>query len=541
MQTKIESLQPIYRRRSVGMKMRNIFISPSLGDIELNEQFKKALGAMEKTKKNVFITGKAGTGKSTLLDCFCRDTSKAVAVLAPTGVAAVNINGQTIHSFFGFKPNITVSEAEKIADKTRNKNLFKKLEAIVIDEISMVRADLLDCVDAFLKTILKKKNTFGGMQMIFIGDLYQLPPVLIGEDKNFFKTHYKSQYFFDANAMKNFNMEFIELEKVYRQKDRGFIELLNSIRNNSTTEEQIKIINQRFDENCGNLGQEGHIYLTTTNKMADEINELNLNKLLQKLHIFEGEIRGEFDLKYLPTEIDLKLKKDSQIMLLNNDRQGRWINGTIGKIDKIEKQRIAAKLSNGKNVWITPFTWEIHKLSYDNFSQSITKDVVGSFTQMPIKLAWAITIHKSQGKTFDKAIIDIGAGTFTHGQMYVALSRCRNFEGIILKKKIKKSNIWMDWRVVKFLTNYQYQLSEKICSMEEKIEIIRQAIENKKQVEIVYLKSKDEKSKRIILPVKMGEMEYLGYKYQGVEAYCYKRGESRIFRIDRILEIKICP
>lgn len=506
--------------------------------IELNELFEKALGLMGDSNKNVFITGKAGTGKSTLLDYFCQTTKKAVAVLAPTGVAAVNISGQTIHSFFGFKPNVTVSEAEKIAKKGRNKNLFQNLQAIIIDEISMVRADLLDCIDVFLKTILKKKIAFGGIQMIFIGDLYQLPPVLIGEDRDFFKTYYKSQYFFDAKVMENFNMEFIELEKVYRQKDQKFIELLNSVRNNSVTEEQLKIINQRLDENCSSLVQD-HIYLTTTNKMADDINELNLNELPQKLHIFKGEIQGEFDLKYLPTEINLKLKKDSQIMLLNNDRQGRWINGTIGKISKIEKQRIAAKLSNGRNVWITPYTWEICKLFYDKSSQSIAKEVAGSFTQFPIKLAWAITIHKSQGKTFDKAIIDIGSGTFTHGQMYVALSRCRSIEGIILKKKIKKSNVWMDWRVVKFLTSYQYQISEKICSLDEKIKIIREAIKNKKQIKIVYLKSKDEKSKRTISPVKMGEMEYLGYKYQGIEAYCHKRKANRIFRIDRILEIEI--
>jgi len=505
--------------------------------IELNKQFKKVLDLMENSSRNVFITGKAGTGKSTLLDYFWQITKKSIAVLAPTGVAAVNIGGQTIHSFFRFKPEVTVIEARKIAKKTKNNQLFREIETIIIDEISMVRADLFDCIDIFLKTVLKNKQPFAGKQMIFIGDLYQLPPVLTGEDRKFFKREYQSQYFFDAKVMKNFEMEFVELEKIYRQTDERFIELLNSIRNNSVSEEQLKILNQRFKENCNDL-EKDYIYLTTTNQLAESINEQNLNKIPSKIYKFEGRIEGEFDLKFLPTELELKLKKSAQIMLLNNDRDGRWINGTIGQIIKIKQDDIKVKLSTGQNVGVKPYTWDIYKLYYDNVKKSIAKKIIGSFIQYPIKLAWAITIHKSQGKTFDEVIIDIGRGTFSHGQMYVALSRCRSLDGIILKKKIKKSNVWLDWRIVKFLTNYQYRLSEKILPLTQKIELLKNAIKNKTKLEIVYLKSKDEKSKRIILPKKIEEMEYLGHRYLGLEAFCYNRQEDRIFRVQKILEVK---
>lgn len=506
--------------------------------IELNEKFRQALDLMENTSRNIFITGKAGTGKSTLLECFRQMTKKAIVVLAPTGVAAVNIQGQTIHSFFRFKPDVTISTIKKVSG--RRQKLYKKLEAIVIDEISMVRADLLDCVDRFLR--LNSKNSgrpFGGLQMIFIGDLYQLPPVVIGKERQLFRLQYKSPYFFDAKVFQALDFEFIELEKIYRQKDEKFIDLLNKIRNNSVTDKDLKLLSLRCQPNFKSNPGDFYIYLTPTNDLAEDINRQHLKKLKTSVFLSHGNIDGQFSKEHLPTQIDLSLKVGAQIMLLNNDKAGRWVNGSVGKILTIEKRReIVVKLINGEVVNVTPYTWEIFHFYFNEKTKTIEPETVGSFTQYPIRLAWAITIHKSQGKTFDKVILDMGRGAFACGQTYVALSRCTGLDGVVLKKPISKKHIWMDWRIVKFLTKYQYQISEKNCSLGKKIEIIKKAIKNKSKLNIVYLKPNDDKSKRLIAPKFIGEMEYLGRSYLGLEAFCYKRGEDRVFRLDRILEIK---
>ncbi len=510
--------------------------------IELNKQFKKAFDLAEWTNKNVFITGKAGTGKSTFLDYFRYKTEKPIAVLAPTGVAAVNVKGETIHSFFKFRPDITPKQAEEIARKARKKrgDSFKNLETLVIDEISMVRADLLDCIDIFLKIILKNKLPFGGKQMIFIGDLYQLSPVTTSKEKEVFRTEYKSPYFFDAKAMNDFEMEFIELEKIYRQKDKKFIEILNSIRNNTVNDKHLEILNKRVREgiNLDDL-EDGYIYLTTTNRLVDRINKVNLEKLLSKKYILHGEIEGKFDNKLLPTDIILEVKKGAQIMLLNNDSSSRWINGTTGKIIDISDNKIKIKLQKGGIVSVSPFKWEIFETYFNKKTKILDKRVLGSFVQYPIRLAWAITVHKSQGKTFDKVLIDLSGGVFACGQIYVALSRCRILDNLILKKKIKKNSVFIDWRIVKFITNHQYCLSEKKYSKEEKIEIIKHAIAKKTKLKIIYLKAKDEKSERIILPLKLGEMEYCGKKYLGLKTYCFLRNEERVFNVGKILEINL--
>lgn len=506
--------------------------------IEINEQFKKALDLLEKTNKSVFITGRAGTGKSTLLDYFRNHTKRQIVVLAPTGVAALNVFGETIHSFFRFKPGVTVSEAKKIAKKVRKRRkLFQTLEMIVVDEISMVRADLLDCVDVFLKTARGNKKPFGGLQMALFGDLYQLAPIVSRKEEEVFRKEYEAPYFFSAKAMRDFEMELLELEKVYRQKDKEFIELLNGVRNRSITEEQIKRLNKRFNPDFDGF-DEGCVYLTTTNKKVNEINSLNLDKLPGEKHIFEGEVEGEIDLKRLPTEMSLEIKKGAQVMFLQNDSKGRWVNGTIGKVVRVGGDRLQVQLGNRKKVVVFPYTWSIYRSYYNQRTKSIEKEIVGSFTQVPLRLAWAVTVHKGQGKTFDKVVVDLSSGVFAHGQAYVALSRCSSFEGMVLKGPIKKSHLLMDWRVVKFLTKYQYDLSEKRLPLAEKKEIIEEAIKNKRELEIVYLRAKDEKSKRVILPEKMGRMEYLGFKFFGLSAFCFKRGEERVFRVDRILEMK---
>jgi ATP-dependent DNA helicase PIF1 len=514
-------------------------IKPS--SLELNEQFLRALEIMENTSESIFITGRAGTGKSTLLDYFRRNTKKKVAVLAPTGVAALNVKGQTIHSFFRFRPNITLSMIRKVRSGDK-RNIYRKLDAIVIDEISMVRADLLDCVDGFLRLNGPSPDRpFGGIQMIFIGDLYQLPPVVTSVEKTNFRASYKTPYFYSARVFKSFEMEFLELEKIYRQHDQDFINLLNAIRNKSVTDGHLEILNRRYQPAFEPRPGDFYVYLTTTNDLAAVINNKQLSGLKSPPYRLIGRVEGDFGAEYLPSAVELQVKAGAQIMMLNNDAEGRWVNGSIGAITEIISSDkgetvIVAELSSGETVEIRPFTWEIYRFVAEN--GDLKSEVIGTFTQYPLMLAWAITIHKSQGKTFDKVIIDIGRGTFAHGQMYVALSRCTTLEGIILKRPIFPRHIWTDFQVVDFLTKYQYRKSEQICSLDEKIEIIRRAIKDNNYLEIVYLKPNDEKSRRTILPKSAGEMEYQGVKYSGLRAYCLTRGEERTFRIDRILEIK---
>lgn len=422
----------------------------------MNPQFKKALDLMENTGKNLFVTGKAGTGKSTLLQYFRLNTQKKVVVLAPTGVAALNVNGETIHSFFGFKPGITIKKVDKL--KRKNSGIYQEIDAIIIDEISMVRADLLDCVNLFLR--LKGRDSsraFGGVQMIFIGDLYQLPPVVKDEEKEMMRMHYESPYFFDAKVFEYFSMEFIELGKIYRQEDENFISLLNSIRNNSISYKQIATLNERLGfEFTKELEKGFAVHLTTTNKMALEINNERLNELGAEVATYQAQVSGDFNDKSYPTDYELKVGRGAQIMMLNNDSSGRWVNGSVGKIVDIRPSNdgmdvILVELANGRTEEVLPHVWEVLHYKLNENTHTIDTETAGTFTQHPMKLAWAITIHKSQGKTFDRVIIDIGTGTFAHGQMYVALSRCVSLEGVSLKKPIKKSHILMDWKIREFM------------------------------------------------------------------------------------------
>jgi ATP-dependent DNA helicase PIF1 len=510
--------------------------------IEINEQFRHALDIMENSNRSIFITGRAGTGKSTLLNYFRNITKKKVAVLAPTGVAALNVKGQTIHSFFKFKPGITPDRVKKVRSFDDNRSIYQNLDIIVIDEVSMVRADLLDCIDRFLRLNGPESDKpFGGIQLAFIGDLYQLPPVVTSDEKEVFQTLYETPYFYGARVFDSFDMEFVELEKIYRQHDGEFINLLNAIRNNSITKEGLEFLNRRYQPEFEPSPEDFYVYLTTTNKLAEEINNKRLSELKSDVYTFTGIIEGDFGKEYLPTSIELQIKVGAQIMMLNNDSEGRWVNGSIGKITDITQNRkgeeiIVAELADGAEVEITPYTWEIFRFFVE--AGGLKSEGIGTFTQFPLMLAWAVTIHKGQGKTFDRVIIDIGNGTFAHGQMYVALSRCTTLSGIILKRLALKKHIWTNYQVMDFLTKYQYKKAEHSCTVDNKIQIIMKAIENKKLLEIIYLKPSDEKTTRIIRPEVVGEMEYQGKKYLGIKAFCLKRNEDRVFRIDRILEIK---
>lgn len=524
-------------------------------NIEFNDLFLQALSIMEDTTRSVFITGKAGTGKSTLLRYYRENTRKNIAVIAPTGVAAVNIKGQTIHSFFWFKPDITPDKVKKISP--RNKSIYKKLDAIVIDEISMVRADLLDCVDAFLRIHGKKKNLpFGGIQMIFVGDLYQLPPVVTSKEKDLFADYYRSPYFFDAKVFGNgkptlldeaatpFDMEFIELEKVYRQRDDDFLNLLNAIRNNTADEGHLSKLNERYISGSVEDKEDFYVYLATTNQLVDGLNAVKIAELKGKEYSYKGVCKGDFAVKDVPTAMEIIVKVGAQVMLLNNDSEGRWINGSIGRVAEIESggsdpDIIWVDLPEGTRVDVTPHTWELFEFFYDKKSSKVLSQVTGIFMQYPLKLAWAITIHKSQGMTFDKVILDIGGGTFSHGQLYVALSRCTTLNGIVLKKPLMKRHILMDRKVMEFATKYQYKRADIKNPRNERIATIELAIKKKARLEIVYLKTKDEKSRRIVSPSFLGELEYQGKRFLGLKAYCSLRGAERVFHIERILEIKM--
>ncbi len=508
-------------------------------DIDINHQFKAALDLLEEGKEHVFITGRAGTGKSTLLSWFQEQTKRLLVVLAPTGVAALNVGGETIHSFFRFPPSITVAEAEKRAAKTKDAALYKSIKTIIIDEISMVRADLLDCVDVFLRRVLKKKKPFGGIQMVFIGDLYQLPPVLTTGDREHFSAVYETPYFFSARVMasKDFKPHFIELEKVYRQKDSGFIELLNAIRNNAVTDGQLAELNRRVIADGIEVDQDC-ICLTTTNDAADRINLRKLSLLRGKLFSYPAQVDGDFERKLAPADPELKLKAGAQVMFLNNNPEGLWVNGTLGVVKDITKEAVRVQTQDGHRVSVTPYKWTLYRYVFDQKTRQLSQESMGSFIQYPLNLAWAVTIHKSQGKTFDRVIIDLGRGTFAHGQAYVALSRCRTLGGLALTTPLAKKHIIMDYRVVHFLTRFQYDRAAEQCPFDEKVRIIEAAIKSNSPVHITYLKPNDQKSRRTVRPRYVGDMEYQGKHYVGMEGYCLQRQEARVFRVDRILEIK---
>ena len=520
-----------------------MMVAEKTNKIEFNERFQHALQQMENSSRSLFITGKAGTGKSTLLSHFCANTQKKPVVLAPTGVAALNVKGQTIHKFFHFYIDVTPDKISTKQTKPRNPKLYKKLKTIIIDEVSMVRADLLDCIDVFLRMYgPDPAKVFGGVQMIFVGDLYQLPPVVSGPEKEIFNGHFKTPYFFSAHALRDAEPEIIELDKVYRQKDQTFVDLLNRIRNNSVEEADIEHLNQRFLPNYTPLGKEFYISLTTTNQKADEINGSHLRALKGKLHSFAASIRGDFGKEYYPTATDLKFKIGAQVMMVSNDQNRRWVNGSIGVIEAIktddeDETYLEVRLQDEKElVAVNPFTWEVYRFGLEG--NMIVSEPIGTFTQFPFRLAWAVTIHKSQGKTFDRVIIDIDRGTFVAGQMYVALSRCTSFEGIVLKTRIQKSHIRTDFRIFDFLTSYQYRKSEADLSLDGKMALIQMAIKEKAKLQMTYLKANDTKSERTVVPITVGSETYQGKQYPGMKAFCTQRNEERMFRVDRILKVE---
>ncbi|MGJ8455189.1 AAA family ATPase [Pseudothermotoga sp. U03pept] len=504
--------------------------------IELNEEFLNALKLMEDSNKNIFITGRAGTGKSTLLKYFREKTKKRIVVLAPTGVAALNVNGETIHSFFGFKPDITLEKVQ-----SADEEIYKHIDAVVIDEISMVRADLFDCIDRFLRLNARYKDKpFGGVQMILIGDLYQLPPVVKQKEKELFTERYESKYFFDSDAFRGVEWEFIELKKIYRQEDQRFIRILNEIRNNTVSDESLSILNSRVGARLGRGGYT--VCLTAHNETARKINEQRLSELNGRLYIFHAQIVGNFDEDSFPADYKLLVKKGAQIMMLNNDADGRWVNGTVGKVTGVQLSEdgyhILVQFPDQRIEEVTPHEWDIFHYSYNRRKRQIETKIVGSFKQYPLKLAWAVTIHKSQGKTFDNVIIDLSKRLFAPGQLYVALSRCRSLDGISLTQEVRRSDVMVDRRIVYFLSSFQQRCWHKQIPLSAKLKLIDEAMKEKKYIRIVYLDRNNQTTGRVVKPVEIGEFSFQGKSFHGLRAYCLERKEMRTFRTDRILSVE---
>jgi len=431
-------------------------------NIEITDEWKEILNLLENTQENMFITGRAGTGKSTLLQYFRTHTKKNVAVLAPTGVAAVNVRGQTVHRFFGFKPGITKKHVQRRDDEECE--IYKKLDTIVIDEISMVRADLLDCVEKFLRLNgPRPKSPFGGVQMVFIGDLYQLEPVVkLDEEELFRPPHYPSSFFFDSHAYRELPFHTFLLKKVYRQTEDSFIRVLDAVRTGRVQPEHIEAINSR----CETMSEElhsSHIYLTTKNDAARNYNADQLAKLSTPTHKLKGKVVGNFGARNLPTEEELLVKKGAQIMLLNNDPDGRWVNGDIAIVNDIKKETAGVsvwiELRGGGVEQLLPYTWENIQYFWNKEEGELDSRPIGEFSQFPFRLAWAVTIHKGQGKTFDKAVVDLG-GAFAHGQAYVALSRCTSLEGLVMRIPLTEGHIIINKRVREFMDSLEGQKGE---------------------------------------------------------------------------------
>ena len=422
--------------------------------LQLSGDFQYVIEALEKTSKSMFITGKAGTGKSTLLQLFRRSTRKKTVILAPTGVAALNVKGQTIHSFFKFPAKLLHKHDIK---KHRFRKLYQKIEVIIIDEVSMVRADLMDNIDVFLRKNRENDVPFGGVQMVFFGDLFQLPPVVsTEEERHLFKTEFESPYFFSAHVFQNFEMDRVELSRIYRQDNRHFIRLLEAVRNNSVDFEDLEDLNVRFQRDP--QVEEHHITLSATNATVNRINQRELEELETEAFVYLGKTEGQFDPRVYPTDLVLTLKVGAKVMFIKNDSDGNFVNGTIGTVSELTTDNIKVLVEEDQRsevLKVPKMEWEILKYKINEKDENkLDTEVVGKFTQYPLKLAWAITIHKSQGKTFDKMIIDLGRGAFAHGQTYVALSRCRTLEGIILKQKLKPQDVLVDERIIDYYNTY---------------------------------------------------------------------------------------
>lgn len=437
-----------------------------------NSVFQKAVAFVTHTDENLFLTGRAGTGKTTFLKYIRTHCGKECAVIAPTGVAAINAGGETIHSFlqlplgpfvpgnaggFGKKADGTQDKHSLLANlrlRETKINLLRRLELLIIDEVSMVRADVMDAIDLVLRHVRSNHYVpFGGVQMVFIGDAFQLPPVVREEEWSILGLYYPGAYFFDSQVLMLNPPVYIELKKIYRQKDQSFIDILNRVRSGEVTQTDIAVLNERYIQLPPK--EEGYIMLCTHNYIADDVNKRELDAIDATLHSFEGTTTGEINLKNLPAEQVLHLKKGAQVMFIKNDMQTprRFYNGKIGTVHEINANGIQVTFADSKDkVQVPQEVWKNMRYTLDKQAGKIMEEETGSFSQFPLRLAWAVTIHKSQGLTLQKAVLDINR-SFAPGQVYVALSRCTTIEGIVLRGPLYAESVKVDSRVIAFSEN----------------------------------------------------------------------------------------
>ncbi len=446
--------------------------TPLGSDMQLdldNEEFRTLWQLINYTRQSVFLTGKAGTGKSTFLRYICSKTRKKHVVLAPTGIAAVNAGGVTIHSFFKLplKPLLPddpdFSSPRRLRDRLkysrRMTKLLRELELIIIDEISMVRADVIDFIDKILRTYCRNtREPFAGKQLLLVGDIFQLEPVVTSDAREVLRHHYRNFFFFNAMAFQQSAIVPIELKKVYRQDDADFIAMLDRIRAGRPTMTDLTTLNSRVDTAAGDAESAATddftMTLATRRDIVDYINDKHLAQLRSPESIYEGVLSGDFPLNSLPTPQLLTVKPDAQVVFIKNNPEGLWVNGTLGKVTACYDEGVEVQLENGSRHLVEPELWKNIRYEYDEENKRVKEIELGSYSQLPLRLAWALTIHKSQGLTFSRAIIDMGQGAFTAGQTYVALSRCRSLDGLVLKATISPRDMTVNPVVLDFSRNY---------------------------------------------------------------------------------------
>lgn len=455
-----------------------------------NKEFQDALQLITHTRQSVFLTGKAGTGKSTFLKYICNHTKKKYVVLAPTGIAAINAGGVTLHSFFKLPfrpmlpddPDLSLSHGrifEFFKYPKEKRKIIAEVDLIIIDEISMVRADIIDCVDRILRVYSgNMRLPFGGKQLLFVGDVFQLEPVVPLDQKEILSLFYASPFFFSARVFKDINLVPIELQKVYRQTDSVFINILDRIRNNAARKQELDTLNGRYFPSFEPQNEDMYITLATRRDQVDFINEKKLAELPGEEYVSVGKIEGDFPESSLPTQLNLSIKEQAQVIFIDNDYERRWVNGTIGMVSGIDENgNVYVLLESGVEHLVESTSWRNYKYKYNEKEKRIEEEIVGTFEQLPIRLAWAITVHKSQGLTFSRVVVDLTGGVFAGGQTYVALSRCTSLEGLVLKSKISSRDIFIRKEIVEFsqIFNNQALIEKSIKESEAELQYGRAA------------------------------------------------------------------
>jgi len=455
-----------------------------------NKEFQDALQLITHTRQSVFLTGKAGTGKSTFLKYICNHTKKKYVVLAPTGIAAINAGGVTLHSFFKLPfrpmlpddPDLSLSHGrifEFFKYPKEKRKIIAEVDLIIIDEISMVRADIIDCVDRILRVYSgNMRLPFGGKQLLFVGDVFQLEPVVPSDQKEILSLFYASPFFFSARVFKDINLVPIELQKVYRQTDPVFINVLDRIRNNAARKQELDTLNGRYFPSFEPQNEDMYITLATRRDHVDFINEKKLAELPGEEYVSVGKIEGDFPESSLPTQLNLSIKEQAQVIFIDNDYERRWVNGTIGMVSGIDENgNVYVLLESGVEHLVEPTSWRNYKYKYNEKERRIEEEIVGTFEQLPIRLAWAITVHKSQGLTFSRVVVDLTGGVFAGGQTYVALSRCTSLEGLVLKSKISSRDIFIRKEIVEFsqIFNNQALIEKSLKESEAELQYGRAA------------------------------------------------------------------